>query len=189
SVTALLEGASGAELVYRIGFGNETAIAMAMSGSTVSATIPGQPAGTLIRYRLRATNSGRTGNFPRQGDGARYTGTTVARAVDTDLPVFEFFMPDGEYQTMVNDLSLSGDDGYPMVFAYQGEVFDNTKIRVKGQVSRSFPKKKFKVILAPGHELSDSALFPEDIDEWAMHSSWIDRSFLRETLASEFLDD
>jgi hypothetical protein len=189
TVTARLDGATSAQLVYRIGFGGEATIAMTRVGDTVSATIPGQPAGALIRYRLQATSGGRTGTFPRQGDGARYSGTTVARTVDSDLPVFEFFMPDSDYQTMVNDLTLSGDDGYPMVFAYQGQVFDNTKIRVKGQVSRTFPKKKFKVILAPGYELSDDELFPEDVDEWAMHSAWIDRSFLRETLAAEFLED
>ena len=188
TVTAELEGATGAQLVYRIGFGDEVAVAMSQTGSAVSATIPGQAAGSLIRYRLQATRDDATGTWPRQGDGARYDGTTVARDVATDLPVFEFFMPDGDYQTMVADLTLSGDDGYPMVFAYQGQVFDSAKIRVKGQVSRTFPKKKFKIILAPGHELSDGDLFPEDIDEWAMHSAWIDRSFLRETLASEFMD-
>lgn len=187
-VTATIEGASGAQLVYRVGFGAEVAVDMAVNGTTVSAGIPGQAAGTLIRYRLQATRSGTTGTWPRQGDGARYEGTTVARPSPSDLPVFEFFMPDGDYQTMVGDLTLSGDDGYPMVFAYRGQVFDNAKIRVKGQVSRTFPKKKFKIILAPGQELSDEDLFPEDVDEWAMHSSWIDRSFLRETLASEFLD-
>jgi hypothetical protein len=187
-VTAELDGATGAELVYRIGFGNEATVAMTTTGATVSATIPGQAAGALIRYRLQAARDGVTGTWPRQGDGARYDGTTVARSVGTDLPVFEFFMPDDDYRTMVADTTLSGDDGYPMVFAYEGQVFDNAKIRVKGQVSRTFPKKKFKIILAPGQQLSDDDRFPEDIDEWAMHSSWIDRSFLRETLASEFMD-
>ena len=187
TVTAELEGATSAQLVYRIGFGGEVAVPMALDGSTATATIPGQTAGALIRYQLRATAGPGTGTWPRQGDGATYHGTTVARSVATELPVFEFFMPDGDYQTMVADTSLSGDDGYPMVFAYQGQVFDNAKIRVKGQVSRAFPKKKFKIILAPGQQLSDDGLFPEDIDEWAMHSAWIDRSFLRETLASEFM--
>ena len=87
---------------------------------------------------------------------------------------------------MVADTSLSGDDGYPLVLAYRGQVFDNAKIRVKGQSSRHWPKKKLKVILAPGQELEDEQ-FPEPIDEFALHSNWSDRSFLRETLASEFM--
>ena len=56
-------------------------------------------------------------------------------------------MPDDDFATMSADLTLGGDEGYPMVFAYEGQVFDNARIRVKGQVSRTFPKKKFKIIL------------------------------------------
>jgi spore coat protein CotH len=188
-VTAQFDGATAATLYYRIGFGAEVAVAMSVSGSTVSASIPGQAAGSLIRYRLAATQDGRTGTWPRQGDGARYWGTTVERPVATNLPLFEFFMSDFDFAVMEKDLSLHGDDGYPMVFAYEGQVFDAAKIRVKGQVSRSFPKKKFKIILPPGYDLEDDDLFPDDVDEWAMHSAWADKSFLRETLSSEFMLD
>ncbi len=187
SVSALLDGASGATLRYRVGFGSEVAVPMAFAAGVVSATIPGQPAGSLIRYRLTASRSGRHGHWPRQGDGSDYVGTTVARSIATDLPVFEIFMPDNEFSTMAADLSLRGDDGYPMVFAYEGQVFDKARIRVKGQTSRTFPKKKFKIILPEGYDLQDDDLFPEDVDEWGMHSNWADRSFLRETLASEFM--
>ena len=188
-VTAKFAGAAAATLFYRIGFGAEVAVAMAVSGSGLSASIPGQAAGALVRYRLEATTDGRVGTWPRQGDGARYWGTTVARSVATNLPLFEFFMPDFDYAIMEKDLSLGGDEGYPMVFAYGGQIFDNTKIRVKGQASRYFPKKKFKIILPPGYELEDDDLFPDAVDEWAMHSAWADRSFLRETLSSEFMLD
>ena len=188
AVTAELDHATSATLVYRIGVsGPEMAVAMTVGGGTASATIPGQAAGTLVRYRLAATEGGRTGTWPRQGDGSFYTGTTVARPAPSALPLFEFFMDDGTYATMVADLDLSGDDGYPMTFAYKGEVFDNALIRVKGQVSRNFPKKKFKVILPPGHVIDDEEMFPDTVDEFALHSSWSDRSFLRETLASEFM--
>ena len=188
-ITAKFDGATAATLFYRYGFGGEASIAMAVSGSNLSASIPGQPAGTLIRYRLEATTDGRTGTWPRQGDGSRYWGTTVARSVATNLPLFEFFMPDFDFAVMTKDLSLHGDDGYPMVFAYKGQIFDAAKIRVKGQVSRNFPKKKFKIILPPGYDLSDDFLFSEDVDEWAMHSAWADKSFLRETLSAEFMLD
>lgn len=189
TVTAQFEGATAATLFYRIGFGPEVAVAMTVSGSDLSAVIPGQAAGSLIRYRLQATTSGRTGTWPRQGDGSRYWGTTVARTVATNLPVFEFFMSDFDFAVMSKDLTLHGDDGYPMIFAYEGQVFDAAKIRVKGQISRFFPKKKFKIILPPGYDLKDDSLFPDDVDEWAMHSAWADKSFLRETLSSEFMLD
>ncbi len=187
TVTAELEGATSATLIYRVGFGVESSIAMTVAGGEASATIPGQPAGSLVRYRLSATTGGRTGTWPRQGDGSNYRGTTVARTVATELPVFEIFMPDADYQTMFNDLTLRGDNGYPMVFAYEGQVFDNARIRVKGQSSRTFPKKKFKIILPQGYDLEDDDLLEDDVDEWGMHSGWVDKSFLRETLASEFM--
>ena len=187
TVTAELEGAAAATLNYRIGFGPETIVTMTNDAGVVSATIPGQAAGSLIRYRLVASSGGRVGTFPRQGDAAGYRGTTVARSVATQLPVFEIFMSDADFEVMSNDLTLRGDNGYPMVFAYEGQVFDNAKIRVKGQSSRTFPKKKFKIILPSGYDLEDDELLVDDVDEWGMHSSWIDKSFLRETLASEFM--
>ncbi len=188
AVTAKLADATSATLYFQVGIGGpETPVAMSVAGGVASASIPGQIAGALIRYRLVAVNGAGTGSWPRQGDGAAWTGTTVARAAAQTLPTFELFMFDATYATMVADLSLSGDDGYPMVFAYNGQVFDNAKIRVKGQVSRNFPKKKFKIVLPPGHVLEDEDRFPEPVDEFAVHSSWSDRSFLRETLASEFM--
>jgi len=187
-VTAALGSGTRARLVYRIGLGPEQGVDMTVAGGVASATIPGQPAGTLVRYRLRAWNAvgNRVGDWPRQGAGSLYDGTTVARPAPSNLPTFEMFMPDDMYRTMIADTSLSGDDGYPVVIAFDGHVFDNARVRVKGQSSRFWTKKKLKVILAPGQEL-DSELFPEPINEWALHSNWSDRSFLRETLASEIM--
>jgi hypothetical protein len=186
-VTAEIEGSTDVQLAYRIGLGPEVLIDVDLDGGVVTGSIPGQPAGTLVRYRLIAENGGRLGTWPRQGDGSTYWGTTVDRTVDSDLPVFEIFMPDDEYETMFDDLTLHGDDGYPMVFAYEGKIVDNARIRVKGQTSRTFPKKKFKIILPPGYDLEDDDLLEDDVDEWAMHSGWADKSFIREVLSSEFM--
>jgi spore coat protein CotH len=186
-VTAELEGSTNVKIGYRIGLGPEVLLDVDLTGGVVTGSIPGQPAGTLVRYRLIAEQDGRWGTWPRQGDGSTYWGTTVARPSNSELPVFEFFMSDADYTTMYNDLTLRGDNGYQMVFAYEGQVFDQARIRVKGQSSRTFSKKKFKIILPPGYDLEDDDLFPDDVDEWAMHSSWIDKSFIRETLSSEFM--
>lgn len=186
-VTAELEGSTNVKIGYRIGLGPEVLLDVDLTDGVVTGSIPGQPAGTLVRYRLIAEDGGRWGTWPRQGDGSMYWGTTVARPSNSELPVFEFFMSDTDFDTMFNDLTLHGDNGYPMVFAYQGQVFDNALIRVKGQSSRTFSKKKYKIIMPPGYDLEDDNLFHDDVDEWAMHSSWIDKSFLRETLSSEFM--
>lgn len=188
AVSAKLAHATGANLAFRVGFGPEAVIAMTVAAGTATASIPGQAAGALVRYRLVATSPGGVvGTWPRQGDGSVYTGTTVATPTTSKLPRFEWFMDDATYLKAYFDLTLTGDDGYPMVFAYGGKIFDNAKIRVKGQVSRTFPKKKWKVILPPGYALDAPELFPEPVDEFALHSAWSDKSFLRETLASEFM--
>lgn len=187
TVTAKVTGADNALLWYRVGFGDEQPIWMTVDGSgTATATIPGQGANQLVRYRITTTNAvGATGTWPRQGDGATYTGTTVGGGDPSQLPVFQWFIPDDVFATAEGDLTLRGDDGYPMVFAYGGVVFDNARMRVKGQVSRTFPKKKWKVVLPAGHLLAIDDVIPEPVDEFALHSSWSDKSFLRETLASE----
>jgi hypothetical protein len=186
TITADLDGADSATLYYRIGFGGEVAVSATVVDGTSSATIPGQAAGSLVRYRWTATSVGLTGTWPRQGDTANYRGTMVATDHGTPLPVFELFMPPEDFKIMASDISLGGDDGYPVVLAFKGQVFDNARIRVKGQTSRYWPKKKFKVILPGGYEIDD-ALFPEAIDEFALHSGWSDRSLIRETLAAEFM--
>lgn len=188
AVSAKVSDAIGAALVYRVGFGEEVVLGMVLDGSgTATATIPGQDAGALVRYRLVAhAASGAVGTWPRQGDGSTYAGTTVARPAASGLPRFEWFMEDDVYERAARDVTLTGDDGYPLVFAYEGQVFDNARVRVKGQISRLFPKKKWKVILPAGHVL-DAPLFPEPVDEFALHGSWTDKSYLRETLASELM--
>lgn len=188
-VSAELEGATNVKIGYRVGFAPEVLIDADLDSGVVTGSIPGHSAGTLVRYRLIADNGGRRGTWPRQGDGSMYWGTTVARTVSSNLPVFEIFMPDAEYETMFDDLTLHGDNGYPMVFAYEGEIVDNARIRVKGQTSRNFPKKKFKIILPPGYDLEDDHLLEDDVDEWAMHSGWADKSFIREVLSSEFMTE
>jgi len=188
-VTAQVSNAEAASISYVIGFGAPTTIDAPVVDGAIQATIPGQRAGTLVRYRLEGRSTREViGTWPRQGDGASYTGTTVASPSSTDLPRFEWFMPDDAHGTAFNDLTLTGDNGYLAVLAYDGEIFDNTKVRVKGQVSRFQPKKKWKFILAPGRELEIDGLLPEGIDEFALHSNWSDKSFLRETIASEAFD-
>ena len=186
TVTAEVKNATEASISYVFGFGSPVTVRVPIIAGAIRFDIPGQAAGSLIRYRLIAVSAQNVpGSWPRQGDGAIFTGTTVASAVTTDLPRFEWFMPDATYNAAVRDLTLRGDDGYPAVLAYGGEIFDNTKVRVKGQASRYHPKKKWKFILAPGRELEIEGLLPKKVDEFALHSNWSDKSFLRETIASE----
>ncbi len=189
TVTASVSGATRADLIYRIGFGPIIQSDVTFVDGTVTGQIPGQAAGELIRYRLRAVSATETrGTWPRQGDGATFTGTTVAVGGGDAVPRFDWYMPDDVYERAEADLTLSGDDGYPAIFAYGGAIFDNTKVRVKGQTSRFWEKKKWKFVLPDGHDLEMDGVLYEDVDEFALHSNWSDKSFLRETLAAEFME-
>ncbi len=188
-VTGTVTGAQRADLIYRIGFGPIVGTTVTLVDGRATGQIPGQAAGTLIRYRLRAVAASDTrGTWPRQGDGATWTGTTVATGGSNEVPRFEWFMTDSKYRAAEADLTKSGDDGYPAVFAYNGQIFDNTTVRVKGQSSRYWAKKKWKFVLPDGHELEIDGVIDEAVDEFALHSNWSDKSFLRETLAAEFME-
>ena len=190
AVTAELQGAATAELHYRLGVEPaEVTIEMTVSGGAASASIPGQPAGALVRYRLTASSGSTSGSWPRQGDGSVYTGTTVAVTVGTQLPRLEIFMDDDVYQQAMNDRSLTGDDGYPMVLADEGRIFDNARMRIKGQSARSLPKPKWKVVLPAGHSVVIGDEMADPVDELALHSSYIDKSYAREILTAELFEE
>jgi hypothetical protein len=185
-VRAIVRDATTVTLAYRIGFGEEVAVAVTPDATgNIDTTVPGQPAGSLVRFRLVAETDGRTGTWPRQGDGSRYLGTVVTSEADTALPRLQWFMPDDEYDKAYADRGLYRDEGYDMVLAYDGVVFDNARIRIKGQQSRGNDKKKWKVVLPPGHVWDEPDLFPGPVDEFGLHSMETDKSMLREVLTSD----
>lgn len=186
TVTARLRDGTSATLAYVIGLGQETTVPMtAAADGTLTATIPPQPEGTLVRYRLVSGEGTAGGSWPRQGDGARYDGTVVQSTADTNLPRLQWFIGDQLYDEVYTDRDLHGDEGYPTVLAYGGKVFDNATIRIKGFQSRGNVKKKWKVVLAPGHEWEAPEFFPYDVDEFGLHSMETDKSMLREVLTSD----
>ncbi|HRE00308.1 MAG TPA: lamin tail domain-containing protein, partial [Ilumatobacteraceae bacterium] len=120
TVTATVADAASVSLTYRVGFDSEVTVPVTIDGSaasgTIAATIPGQDAGALVRYRLDAVSpDGVPGTWPRQGDGSGYWGTTVAQPAASALPTLQWFMPDDVYHQAYDDITLSGDDGYPAV--------------------------------------------------------------------------
>jgi spore coat protein CotH len=79
---------------------------------------------------------------------------------------------------------LGGDEGYPAVFAWKGEIMDNATVRIKGQQSRGNTKKKWKVALAAG-DLWESPDLVSPVNEFSLHSAATDKSFVREILTSD----
>jgi hypothetical protein len=186
TVTAMVRDGGDPTLTYKIGFDNDVDVAMRATTSGVySATIPAQAAGSLVRYKLLSTNDATAGTWPRMGDGMVYRGTVVQPENDSSLPRMQWFVEDDYYSQIFNDPGLYGDNGYPTVLAFDGEVFDGAKIRMRGNQSRLNPKKKWKVVLPAGYETTLGGLLANPVNEFALNSSFTDKSFVREILTSE----
>ena len=183
--------ANAATLYYRVGFAEEIAIAMSITasgdGANLSATIPGQQAGELVRFRIELSDDVATGRYPRAGDGAEYTGTVVASEPDAPSPLtrFQWFIPDDVYDLARVETTLHGDDGFPAVFAVNGEIMDNVTIRIKGNQARSNKKRKWKVMLPAGHQWDMGGLLDAPVDEFDLLPAATDKSYSREILTSD----
>jgi spore coat protein CotH len=185
-VRATLRDGSTPQLQYKVDFAPDVVVPMERTarGDWI-ARVPPQPEGALVRYRLLAGSPGAQGSWPRPGDGMVYRGTVVASRAQSQLPRLQWFVEDDYYQQIFNDSGLFGDNGYPTVLAFDGEVFDGAKIRVRGNQSRRNDKKKWKVVLPPGHETTLGGLLSHPVNEFALNSAFTDKSFVREILTSE----
>ena len=185
-VQARLRDGNSAQLEYKLDFAADVVVPMQQQRDGVwTAQIPAQPEGTLVRYRMRGTSTATEGTWPRAGDGMIYRGTIVKTAAPTPLPRLKWFVEDDYYSQIYNDSGLFGDDGYPTVIAFDGEVFDGAKIRVRGNQSRLNNKKKWKVVLPAGYETDLGGVLANPVNEFALNSSFTDKSFVREILTSE----
>ncbi len=134
-----------------------------------AASVPGQAAGKLIRYRIEGTTSaGIPFAHPVVGDSISYEGVVVTNpAVATPLPVIEWFMDDAVYDDLLANHRYD-DVGGPAVIAYNGIVYDNASMRVRGQSTRALPKVNWKVEMPAGYNLDLGPLLPYTLDEWAL---------------------
>jgi hypothetical protein len=185
-IKADLRDGTDAMLHYRINFDDEVSVPMTQLPQNIwSGTIPAQPDAALVRYRLSASTSGTQGSWPRAGDGMVYRGTVVTSAAQTSLPRLQWFVEDDYYQQIYNDKDLYGDNGYPTVIAFDGEVFDGALMRIRGNQSRLNQKRKWKIVLPPGYETTLGGRTSTPVNEFALNSAVTDKSFVREILTSE----
>jgi len=175
-VSARLPIGANASLSYKVMFGANVPVpllddAASPGGSgdgMYSATIPGQAAGRLVRYRIDATAAGQAFSYPPAGDSVQYAGVVVTNpAVSTNLPVIEWFMEDAVYNDLLANHRYDNVTG-PAVLAYDGTVYDNVAMRIRGNTSRSRPKVSWKVEMASGHDFDMGAKLPYQLDEFAI---------------------
>jgi spore coat protein CotH len=185
-ISAHVRDGSQLMLHYRVNFENEVSAPLQQNASGGwTGSIPAQLDGSLVRYRLSADGQFSQGAWPRNGDGMVYHGTVVTSTADTLLPRLQWFVEDEYYDQIYNDRDLYGDNGYPTVIAFDGEVFDGSLMRIRGNQSRLNQKRKWKIVLPPGYETTLGGRLAAPVNEFALNSAVTDKSFVREILTSE----
>ena len=183
TVTATITGQTTAVLRYRIDFNAEQTLTMTATATpdTYTATIPGAAAGHLIRYRVEATNANATTRVPRIDDTIVYRGLVVPSGITSPVPQWEWFIAPADYTTMVNnptqEIIRYG------AIAYDGRVYDNVEMEIKGHASQSDPKVSWKFKTPSGYDFDMPGLFVEPVDEIDMQADWSDRSHGRAILS------
>jgi hypothetical protein len=80
-------------------------------------------------------------------------------------------MLDQDFTDMVEN-PLQDDTYYSAVIAYGNQVFDNSEIRLKGEYSRTFPKKPFKIKLPSGYKLAMQGVLDHPLNEFHLNSDF-----------------
>lgn len=184
TVTATITGFTSATLFYRVDFGAEVSKALtAAGGDTYTATLPGVAAGHLLRYRIQASNSVGVTKAPRVDDTIVYQGVEAQSGVTSQIPILDWFIADADYNHMI-DNPLDTTIVEPSVLVYNGQVFDNASVNIRGnKPSRENPKQSFTFDLPAGHDLLIPGKTADPVDTFAMEANWADHSHGRQILS------
>ncbi len=197
TVTASVQDATTVNLKYTINFDAPVIITMRDDGlngdgdagdGVYGAIIPFQSVNTLIRYRIDATGPTGAMGFPRSDDTVNYTGTFIEDTPPlTGLPVFHWFIDPNDYNTAVANAFTN--DTYPALFYYNGTLYDNVQIRVRGMTTRNFVKKHWKFYLPRNHDFFAPGLTGIPVDNFNLQASYTDKSYVREYLSYHLFED
>ncbi len=187
-VSAKIADVDEVRAMYRIGFADEIEVRGELNGGRVQIEIPGLGAGSLIRFRLVGSVGGEDlAHWPRSGDGQLYDGTVVddPDADVTSISRLQLFAQEDVWQEARSNVRLHGNEGYPVVLAFNGEIIDNALIRIKGNQARTNAKKKWKIMLPAGQHWDAGGLLRAPVDQFDLLPAATDKSFSREILVSD----
>lgn len=176
-------------LYYRHQFGAEFSVAMTHQGDGIyRGLLPtaGRNAGEMVRWRVRARDvNGRERwdpPFPDPLDSDQYFGTVFQDpgTNTSDLTVIHLFVEDTE--------AMHTEEGTRGAVYYLGRFYDNLKMDIHGQSSRSFPKKSTDVDFNKGNRFKwrEGEKKVKDIN---LLTNWADKSKVRNTVAWEMFRD
>ncbi len=184
-VTVHATNADSVSLVYKVMFEAEQTIPMLDNGingdvssgdGVYSAHIPAQSAGNLVRYKVVAENQAAEAVSPSNDETINYYGYVVQYNVQPGaLPRLEWFISDQDYADLNN--AGDSDDYFPAVVAYGDTVIDNAEIRLKGNYSRTFPKKPYKVKLPKGYSIAMPEISEYPLKEFHLNSDFPNGNF------------
>lgn len=180
-VTATVSDAVVVELVYKRNFEADVTIAMHDDGAhddgaaddgVYGANIPGMDAGELVRYRIVATNPSGASSLPANDESIDYYGYVVVDPLlESSTPILQWFIDDNDYAALL--ATPDGEETYfPAVIAYGNNVYDNSRIRLKGEYSRTLAKKPFKVKLPSGYQIEMPGVLEYPLNEFHLNADF-----------------
>ena len=194
-VAASLKAVGSVQLRYRVMFGATNVVPMADDGLSgdgaagdgvygaiipASASTPGQ----LVRYFVSATdvvgNASRWPLFENPVESEEYQGTVIQDpSVITALPLYQLFARSAA--------ALDTDAGTRASFFYDGELYDNVFVRLKGGTTRNLTKQAHRVDFLKRRPFVFSA-DEKPVRELALNAEFIDPSYLRQNTSFWFFN-
>ena len=189
-------------LHYRVMYGDTIAVPMlddgGMGDGIYGAVIPhdAYQSGEMVRYYVTATDTkGRTCRWPLFHDptnSPEYFGTMIADPDATSLlPTLYWFVADpaaaetrAGTRASVFYVGMSPSSG----LAYSADFYDNVFVRLRGVLSRNWPKKSLKFDFNQGYHFRFSP-DQEPVEEFNLNSTSSDAAYIRQTLAWETYRD
>jgi hypothetical protein len=140
-----------------------TPLAMTATGSTFTTTIPGQPAGSLVRYyiRMTSTNGGATFRRPAENEIPRYYGYYTSPTLSAHkVPIF-YLQVNPTRKALIDNLAGDLSSGMfkgnnfdvraDVVDMKRGEYFGDIHTRYRGGVGHRYLINTYKVQFNDGH--------------------------------------
>ncbi len=179
------------QLAFRTMYGAETVINMTpIVGGQYFANVPTTQltAGQMLRWRIIATDNTAiqsTGpSYLSTTDSDQYYGTVALDGITTQLPIYHVFVP-GTY-TFNNAHPIDTNNvGGRASFFYNGELYDNVYIRIKGDTTRTLQKRAHRVDFNSDHQLK-WAPGKSRLRELNLNAEYVDPTFSRQYMSMWF---
>ena len=189
-LVSVLAGSSAApltsvSLIHRTMYDAEVSIAMSDLGDgNHQAIIPAgvTAAGEMLRWRIVATEGGglvaKLPPFPSPTNSPEYFGTVIPDpTLTSNLQILHWFQNGGGSETRA---------GTRCSLYWNGELYDNVLVHLRGATTASLEKKPHQFEFNPGHNFRIAAGVPR-VDQINVNAAYPDSSYLRDVLPMENL--